>query len=211
MRYLFGFLGVCALGVVPLVGCDPFPNCDSDPCEGVVCPDDGNECTDEVCIGGWFCSRECVSGPAVNGTECTFDGLSGVCVSGECGENLCEGVVCEDNDACTDDTCDYVDGMCDFTPVWCDDGNGCTEDTCNPADGCDFTTPVEDGTHCFGDFVPAPMGTCEAGVCVAPCDPASEEILQCPIREDLFCCPGWDGCMGQLEVELENCELGVQS
>ena len=62
MRYLFGFLCVCALGLVPLVGCDVgvgdlclFEPC-PDKCEGVVCPDDGNACTEEGCDGG-SCDR----------------------------------------------------------------------------------------------------------------------------------------------------------
>jgi hypothetical protein len=40
-------------------------------------------------------------------------------------------------------------------------------------------------------------GTCVAGICVPPCDPASEEILQCPRQylEDQFCCPGNEYCM----------------
>ena len=41
------------------------------------------------------------------------------------------------------------------------------------------------------------LGMCEAGVCLGPCDPESEEVLQCPIEgfeADLFCCPGWEYC-----------------
>jgi len=196
MRYLLGFLCVCALGVVPLVGCDlSWDN--SDPCEGVVCPDDGNECTNEFCsCVGLFCTATCKSRPAADGTDCTFGGLSGVCVSGVCGDNLCEGVVCDDDDACTDDVCDYVDGTCDFAPVVCDDYDDCTEDTCDPVDGmCNFTT-AEDGTPCIGDL-PLPLGMCEAGTCVAPCDPASEEELQCPVKgfEFQFCCVGVEFCL----------------
>ena len=67
-----------------------------------------------------------------------------VCVDG-CGENLCKDVVCDDRNACTDETCDYVDRACHFTPIECGDGDTCTEDTCDPADGCVFTA-VEDGT-----------------------------------------------------------------
>jgi hypothetical protein len=118
----------------------------------------------------------------VNGTDCTFDGLSGVCVSGECGENLCKDVVCDDDDACTDDECDYVDGTCYFPPVVCDDRNECTDDTCNPPDGCNFTA-VEDGANCFADLI----GMCEAGACVdLPTD-------ACTNAEDLavVCGPGF--------------------
>jgi len=100
MRWLLGFLVVCALGVQPLIGCAPEEWIDS--CEG-GCPDDGNECTEEGCHIG-----RCERWPAINGRECTFDGVIGVCVSGVCGEDLCE----DDGDLCTGDTCDYVDGTC---------------------------------------------------------------------------------------------------
>ena len=198
MRYGIGFLCVCALRLMPLVGCDLFP--DPYMCIDNDCPDDGNECTDEFCHcdGSALCTPTCISSPADNGTDCTFDGVSGVCVEGVCGENLCEGIVCEDDDVCTDDTCDYVGGTCYFPPTVCNDGNGCTEDSkCDPADGCTFT-PLEDGTGCTAEEVPD-FGVCEAGVCVAACDPASKEELQCPINglEDDFCCPGWEYCIQQ--------------
>jgi hypothetical protein len=149
-----------------------------------VCPPDDNVCTREYCSGG-----SCRSEPVTNGRSCTYDGLSGVCVEGVCGENLCEDVVCDD-DVCTEGTCDYVDGTCDFTAIVCDDYEKCTEDTCDPMDGCVFTA-VEDGTECGG-----PYGMCEAGSCVAPCDLASDEEYQCPIKdlENLFCCPGSEYC-----------------
>jgi len=200
MRYLFGFLGVWGLVLIPLLGCDMFP---FETCEGVVCPPDSNVCTIEYCSGG-----SCISAPVEeNGMNCTYDGLSGVCVDGVCGENLCEGVVCDDGLSCTRDECDFRDGVCHFTNL-CDDGNDCTEDNCNPLDGlCDYTTPVEDGTVCnfreeellgLGTWA---LGTCEAGVCVGPCDPASEEALKCPILnfDDLDCCPGGEGCRHECE------------
>jgi hypothetical protein len=192
MRHPLAFLCVCAVGVMPLVGCDDFLQPES--CDGVVC-DDGNECTMEFCrCDGLFCTAECVTNPVVNGTDCTFDGVAGVCVAGVCGENLCLDVVCEDDDPCTDDICDYVDGTCDFPPTVCDDGDDCTEDTCDPVDGCTFT-PDEDkeGTNCAGPGFAE--GTCEAGVCVPWCDPASEEEYECPVYEGLVCCPGWKDCL----------------
>jgi hypothetical protein len=210
MRYPIGFLCICALGATPLVGCfDDF--LESESCDGVVCPDDGNECTVEYCVcTGWWCNAECLSTPVVNGTDCTFDGLSGVCASGVCGENLCEGVVCdEDDDACTDEECDYVDGTCHFSPVVCDDRDECTDDTCNPVDGCIFT-PDEDkeGTICESEDLieVGAVGMCEAGACLGPCDPASEQILQCPIEgfEDFFsCCPGWEYCTEACYSEVQ--------
>ena len=177
MGYLFRFLCVCALGVLPLVGCGEW-KFGGDRCEGVVCPADDDECTVEFCSSS---TGGCVGEPVGDGTLCTVDGFSGVCVSGVCGENLCEGVVCDDENACTDDRCIYVDGTCDFTdftPAVCDDRNECTDDTCNPADGCNFT-PVVEGTFCF-------EGTCKAGACVVPTD-------ACTNAEDLavVCDPGF--------------------
>jgi hypothetical protein len=240
MRYLFGFLCVCALGLVPVVGCFDVHILDN-PCEGLDC-DDGNECTRDYCThffginagcnhdpvsDGVECSRNGVGGVCIggvcdvcerascepddntcttdcnpatgtcdytplndgtkcddgddnecawdvcfdgactgdgrwmeNGTPCTFDGAAGVCVEAVCGENLCEGVSCDDNNVCTRGTCDYVDGMCDFTSVVCDDRNICTEDTCDRVNGCE-ATPVDDGTPCGNG-----AGVCQAGNCV---------------------------------------------
>jgi len=78
MRYLFRLLCVCALGVVPMVGCLDWDW--GDPCEGVACPPDDNECTVEYCSDG-----SCRSDP-LYGVSCTYDGLSGVCFKGVCRE-----------------------------------------------------------------------------------------------------------------------------
>jgi hypothetical protein len=98
MRYLFGFLCVCALGVMPLVGCsDTQPECETsadcnddnectnDVCDsasgtcsntGVVCEDDGNECTDDVCN---FSDGTC-NIPVGDGMACS----DGACLNGAC-------------------------------------------------------------------------------------------------------------------------------
>lgn len=190
MRYLVGFLRACGLILIAFIGCydSESEGCDiyEDKCEGVVCPDDGNECTDEYCSGG-----NCYSRPTENGTACTYDGLAGVCVEGVCGENLCADVVCDDNDACTEDFCDYVDASCYFEPVQCEDGRTCTDDSCDPVDGCVFA-PVEDGTYCVPD-IEFQVGLCEAGVCIVPTD-------ACLGAEDLalVCDPSFD-------AEVEAC------
>ena len=46
----------------------------------------------------------------------------------------CTRASCNDNNACTTDTC--VKGVCQHTPVSCDDGNPNTRDTCRPIAGC---------------------------------------------------------------------------
>ena len=153
MRYLFGFMCVCALTVMPLVGCSEttgdggsggeagnggsggMPECQSpEDCN------DGNACTENLCTAG-----VCECGPVEDGTQCSLGDFSpiGVCVAGECG------LACE-------------------TAKDCNDGNDCTEDAC-PIDGggvCDHTS-VADGTTCAG-------GSCQGGACeltgsVLPC------------------------------------------
>jgi hypothetical protein len=194
--FLFG------LGTLRVVACGEDRSC----VEDEDC-DDGNPCTSDDCY--WYdpdapetCEvvSRCRYSQVTNGTSC---GSGNVCVGGVCGENFCEGVVCEDDDACTDNECDYVDGTCDFPPVECDDRNECTYDTCDPADGCIFTpNEGKDGTFCINEDHMKPeieVGVCEAGVCLGPCDPASEEVSQCPIErfEDFFCCPGWETCLDE--------------
>jgi hypothetical protein len=164
--------------------------------------DDGNPCTEDRCISydpdAPLCEvvQRCSHSRVADGISC---GSGKVCADGVCGENRCEGIVCDDGDVCTDDRCDYVDGTCELTPVFCGDGDWCTVGTCDPVDGCDFTTPAEDGTICMSGE-PAgvdALGMCEAGACLGPCDPESEEMLQCPIEglEHWFCCPGWEYCI----------------
>ena len=113
-----------------------------------------------------------------------------------CGEaaDLCEDVVCDDGNDCTEDTCDPFDGTCAFRPLpehsdcmvqgeagrcvagacvgWCEgvdcsDGNPCTEDVCRPDDGRCSHPSVAEGTQCpFGEH----FGRCASGVCVSLCE-----------------------------------------
>ncbi len=169
MRYLFGFLCVCALGVALLAGrgCTLGPFfADGDECaEGC---DDGNECTDDRChwdagpFGGEYCSNR----PVDDGTPCTFDGLAGVCLDGVCAENLCEDVVCEDDgNECTEEVCNFADGTCggpldDGTPCDFDGGAGvcldgvCEENLCENID-------CEDDNECTDDECNYGTGTCD--------------------------------------------------
>jgi hypothetical protein len=102
-------------------------------------------------------------------------------------------VVCDDGNACTDDSCNPSDGSCVYTnddsntcsdgnactqndscdagtcvsstPVVCDDGNACTDDSCNPADGsCDYTN--DDSNTCSDGNACTQNDACDAGTCV---------------------------------------------
>ncbi|MDH3844618.1 MAG: hypothetical protein OES69_11820, partial [Myxococcales bacterium] len=76
MRYLFGFLCVCALAVMPLVGCsETIPECQIDgDC------DDTNECTGDLCNPNQVCEY-----PAMpDGSSCAA--RRGMCRGGVCRE-----------------------------------------------------------------------------------------------------------------------------
>jgi len=61
---------------------------------------------------------------------------------------------CNDQNACTTDTChSQGDGFCVNAPISCDDGDGCTADSCNPSSGCQHAAQCPD---CSGAAAGAP-------------------------------------------------------
>ncbi|MGB5696527.1 MAG: hypothetical protein WBM46_12795 [Polyangiales bacterium] len=114
-------------------------------------------------------------------------GVAGRGGEGGTGGRSCDGVTCDDDNPCTDDSCEpgfgcvflnhdrscddenacsaddrCFEGRCVGTPITCIDDNPCTDDACMPATGCIFTPrigPCEDGNACtVGD-------ACIGGVC----------------------------------------------
>ncbi len=83
--------------------------------------------------------------------------------------------MCDDNSACTEDTCDPASGGCTFAPINCDDGDQCTDDACDPDTGC---------TH---ENIECPKGqVCEpaTGECVVdqdPCECVNGRVTLCHI------------------------------
>jgi hypothetical protein len=130
------------------------------------------------------------------------------------GSMLCADVDCDDQNECTEDACNPVDGQCDYSNVAagtscdfgglpgvcgvgacedamlcsgvdCDDQNECTTDTCDPATGlCDHANVVDLSACDFGGL----PGICTAGVC-----------------EDAMLCAGVD-CDDQNECTAESCD-----
>jgi hypothetical protein len=97
MRYLFGFLVVCALGVVPLVGCGEGSECQSgcndgdectwDMCVDGACENPPKDCNPHsVCIIAWSCDPDvgCVYTNRPDGTDCPHSFGEGECRDGSC-------------------------------------------------------------------------------------------------------------------------------
>ncbi len=71
-------------------------------------------------------------------------------------------VDCNDNNACTTNSCDTATGTCKYPPIICpSDNNDCTTDSCNPMTGSCPYTNVADGTSCNSG-----TGTCSGGSCL---------------------------------------------
>jgi hypothetical protein len=69
-------------------------------------------------------------------------------------------VDCNDNNACTIDTCVTSTGLCTYATKNCDDSNPCTvNDTCDPSSGCVIQPPLD---NCCGNM------ECEADIFETP-------------------------------------------
>ena len=147
---------------------------------------DGDACTvHDVCVG-----TVCVGVPRVcsDGNACTHSS----CRSLPDGTFVCDhipapGRPCDDGLRCTrNDTCG-VTSICAGLPVLCDDGNACTDDSCDPSTGrciAENTTggPCEHPNRCLG------AGTCRNGTCASAanvCDDGNACTRDtCTVRAD---------------------------
>lgn len=148
------------------------------------------------------------------GNVCGGDACNtAVCQDGVCGTTA---VVCNDENACTTDTCDVAQGGCVFTPISCDDSNACTSDSCNPASGC-VHTPIscDDSNACTTDSCDPASGcvnaliNCDDGnPCTTDtCNPATgcvNEQVICPVGQACL-----DGvCVGCLGTDCAGIQFG---
>ena len=135
MRNLFRLLCVCALGVVPLVGCS------------------------ETAGTGGSGGTGGTGGVGGDGGTGGSGGIGGD--GGTGGMPECQGPEdCDDHEECTTDTC--VSGVCENTAVEngtaCDESNECAVGQC--ASGACESRPVPDGTRCAEG-----RGGCYGGLC----------------------------------------------
>jgi len=96
-------------------------------CDGVVCEDDGNECTEDICNCD---TGECGLTEALDGFGCELDGATGICVDGLCQEDVwCNGR-CDDGNECTVDRCYLDEGTCSEDEGVLEDGAVCSDGFC---------------------------------------------------------------------------------
>ena len=144
--------------------------------------DDANPCTKDTCDAVEGCLFEAIEGDCEDGSACTTGDtcVEGTCTAGEsitcddenpCTSDSCDPIdgcvfanntlACDDNNACTaDDVC--TEGTCSGIELVCDDKNDCTDDSCDVEIGCVFApnnAPCDDGSLCTVE------DTCGDGAC----------------------------------------------
>ncbi len=187
--------------------CTSKDTCSEGACVGVALGcDDDNPCTDDGCVdgepgggvgGGGGCTHTPNTKPCVDGDVCT---LKDTCAEGKCAGGSPR--VCDDGNACTDDTCDKKKGCgkaantatCDDGDPCtggeacaggvciggkakdCDDGDVCTVDSCDKKTGCQHESIADlckDDNVCTEDSCDKKKG-CVYGFNSKPCDDGSK-------------------------------------
>ncbi|MSQ84900.1 MAG: hypothetical protein EXR77_18840 [Myxococcales bacterium] len=140
--------------------CTSGDKCGAGKCAGIakVC-NDKNACTDDSCTATTgACKFANTSKACGDGGLC---GAAGMCNSGQCVTGKSKD--CNDNNACTDDSCQSTSGKCVHTNNTkpCDDGSACsTGDQCNSgACKAEVVKSCDDSNACTNDG-------CKSGVCV---------------------------------------------
>jgi len=164
-----------------------------------VCNPDTGLCSDPPKEDGETCD---------DGDACT---LIDSCQGGFCDS---VGILnCNDDDACTFDSCDPSLG-CIYSDVSCADGVDCTVDSCDSQNGCSNTSDdslCDDGNECTAgscfpplgclinnvqDGTACSIGICLSGACVPLCTPEEE-----------ICFDGEDNdCDGFIDCEDIDCK-----
>ncbi|HXC52792.1 MAG TPA: hypothetical protein VN634_18045 [Candidatus Limnocylindrales bacterium] len=218
--------------------CDDGQFCTAnDTCAAGVCTgggatdcDDQNDCTADSCMES---SDSCRHTKAANGASCE-DG-SACTADDTCSNGVCVGgtaTVCNDDNLCTNDSCDAASGGCVFEPNTipcndgffcttgdrcgggvcvggtapnCDDGNLCTTDSCDEETDSCSATPVENNLPCDDGFLCSIQDSCQDGKCVGGAINPCDDEIQC--TQD-SCNIGLDECKHTPMNNNEPCEDG---
>ncbi|MSQ82594.1 MAG: hypothetical protein EXR77_06705 [Myxococcales bacterium] len=152
--------------------------------------DDSNKCTNDNCDAKNGCANVASTIPCDDGNFCTSGDQ---CAQGKCtGTAVNAAVLCEDNNACTNDACEPSKG-CAYSnnTAACNDGNTCTfGDVCSAgkcASGasqcaCQADTDcVDDGNLCNG------KSFCDKGSLPYACKVKSGTVVSCTTTGDTTC------------------------
>ena len=148
--------------------CNPASGCVYTPRTGASCSD-GNDCTgSDQCNASGQCGGTPITGCCLNNADCNDDKA---CTVDTCNlaTKTCTNTEknCADTNACTVDACDPLSGACVHPPKDCDDNNPCTADSCDSSGTC-VHTPVPTGTSCSDGNACNGAETCQSGVCTGP-------------------------------------------
>ncbi len=218
-------LGKCYAGVTK--NCDDANPCTTDSCLNGACQglnntvacNDGDACTlGDACSGG-ACKAGATPQTCNDSNPCTDDKCdklvncqylantadcndSNVCTDADkCANKACVGgaaKTCEDNDACTQNTCDKVAG-CKYPAdlAKCDDKDLCTTDSCSAPGGA-----------CKHDKVP---NCCTKQSQCDDADPCTDDICagnQCVHKGNGKCCAEDGECNDNSACTADSCLLG---
>lgn len=192
--------GACVSTPDDGLGCDDGNVCtEGDVCKASKCTsgpaqlcNDDNVCTKDACDPKKGCVTTAIPGSCNDGDVCS---VGDTCKAGKCAPGKI--TVCNDNNACTSDSCHYQKGCvyaalvgacndgnaCTTGDVCkngtcagakatvCNDGNVCTNDSCDKLKGCVVTpnsNKCDDNNVCsIGDTCTG--GTCKAGLKTKVC------------------------------------------
>jgi hypothetical protein len=176
-----------------------------------VC-DDGNPCTADNCINDYLGTAGSPGVPGEIGTgHCQHRQICEFCLVVE---------DCDDDDACTTDTCE-ADNRCLHVGADCDDADFCTLDTCDSSTGlcghdpiplcCHLDTDCDDANTCTLDTCNTVTHGCvfaanTGAACVYPSDACFDPGM---CRSDGLCGPGSrntpsnDTCSGPIDIVLD--------
>jgi hypothetical protein len=151
--------------------------------------DDGNLCTLDSCDGDIGCTYAAAPGGCDDGNACTVNDQcdAGICAPGDA-------VVCDDDNDCTTDACDPVQGCIHLlNSAPCDDG-----DVCTTGDHCHLGSCTAAGTLVCNDSNPCTDDCCSAKAGCSFIPNADDCNDDNPCTENDACSNGW--CAGSATV-----------
>ncbi|HSA59016.1 MAG TPA: hypothetical protein VLJ37_04955 [bacterium] len=154
--------------------CDPKSGCGQTNDDSNECSD-GNACTSDACSSGECVGTDISSECPDDDNACTdksCDPKSG------CGQTNDDTNQCSDGDACTSDACSS--GECvgtDISAECPDDDNPCTDKSCDPKSGCGQTN--DDSNECSDGNACTTVDVCSEGECLGSVPPICDDQNPC--------------------------------